>query len=645
MQSMSANTPSTFSVPFATSLSVPAAASAPSPTSPYPSSYIMSPVFPLSSTASPASVAAAAALIHQPTPVYHPSFPTTANGTQQQTVAATQHSPMPTLVMGVQGTTPLPSTPSYYTTEQANAALFTLPSWPLPSSAATAAQTATTPNHGVLAGTSASAANYSTTAITPSSAAAPFGSSHPSSTTSTSSAHSAFDEQHSPHRHSSGNNSHKRKKSKHGERVQRKVACMLCHQAKTVCIGGRPCQRCKRLHKMEQCVDRVTQFRRVKSSGGEGGGEEAMDSGSGGEERAGGGGGGGGGGSEKSGSGGGGSGGSLAGGGGMLHASSLSPSLPAPPPAPHSTTAADNDWWELLPSLYSSAFFLSVVHPERSYPTVTQHTAAKMGLYLIAQYNRQLPMRVYIELLREMGYKQIQSSEDGTGTDGTAGAAAAVDGSSGGTDNSSNGVDDKAEYGTEVDKDEALAVNAFGERAERNTYWRSSHSHLPDLILPLTRRFNYHHSPTTALKETTITTRLPSLIIERGEFTLPEPTSPRHPFPAPHRTLVNDIELPVSVLVNAEFEHMFGYTQAELKILFQRHGRWAMDRLTVGTEGRIGRLTIRSMIEGQTEQAEEILIWNKWKNQIRVIEHRKVTLDEVSWFKRVVFTWVPFTRG
>ena len=296
----------------------------------------------------------------------------------------------------------------------------------------------------------------------------------------------------------------------------------------------------------------------------------------------------------------------LATGGGSLHASSLSPSLPAPPSAP-SPAAAENEWWELLPSLYSSAFFLSVVHPERSYPTVTQHTAAKMGLYLIAQYNRQLPMRVYIELLKEMGYKQIQSEDAADSMKGEAAAdanSAAADGI--------NGADDKTETGTEEAKDEALAVNAFGERAERNTYWRSSHSHLPDLILPLTRRFNYHHSPTTALKETTITTRLPSLIIERGDFTLPEPPPAHPPFPAPPRTLVNDIELPVSVLVNAEFEHMFGYTQAELKILFQRHGRWAMDRLTVGTEGRIGRLTIRSMIEGQTEQAEEIMIWNKW---------------------------------
>ena len=568
MQTLSANTPSTFSVPFATSLSAPTANTAPSPGSPYPNSFLMSPVFPLSSTASPASVAAAAALIHQPTPVYHPSFPATANGTQQQSVSGTQQSPMPSLVMGVQSATPIPSTPSYFTTEQANAALFTMPSWPVASSAAaTSANAVTTPNHATLSASSAST-GFSTPSTTPSSAFDP----------------SSSDEPH--HRN-------KRKKSKHGEKVQRKVACMLCHQAKTVCIGGRPCQRCKRLHKTDQCVDRVTSFRKgVKGEGG----DEAMDSGSGGEDRMGG--------VEKGSSG---SGGSLATGGSSLHAASLSPSLPSPPPAPQSAPAGENEWWELLPSLYSSAFFLSVVHPERSYPTVTPHTAAKMGLHLIAQYNRQLPMRVYIELLKEMGYKQIQADDDSDSTSAAAaGDTSVVDGP--------NGSDDKPESGTaeEANKDEALAVNAFGERAERNTYWRSSHLHLPDLILPLTRRFNYHHSPTTALKETTLTTRLPSLIIERGDFTLPEPTATRPPFPAPPRTLVNDIELPVSVLVNAEFEHMFGYTQAELKILFQRHGRWAMDRLTVGTEGRIGRLTIRSMIEGQTEQAEEIMIWNKW---------------------------------
>ena len=608
MQALPANTPSTFSIPFATSLSAATGNAAASPNSPYPNSYLMSPVFPLSSSASPASVAAAAAaLIHQPTPVYHPSFPATANGTQQA-VAGTQQSPMPSLVMGVQSATPVPSTPSYYTTEQPGAALF-LPNWPVVSQATSSAvTTATTPNHSTLAGTSTSNTNFSTPSTTPSSAS--FDPSNPTSTTSHSDDHSA-------------DRPHKRKKSKHGEKVQRKVACMLCHQAKTVCIGGRPCQRCKRLHKTDQCVDRVTSFRKLKGS--DGGGDDAMDSGSGGEERVGGNG--------EKGSG------LLASGAASLHSTSLSPSLPAPPPPPQSGSSGDGEWWELLPSLYSSAFFLSVVHPERSYPTVTQPTAAKMGLYLIAQYNRQLPMRVYIELLKEMGYKQIQS-EDATDS----ATAAAGDANSGGAD-STNGADERADMGTEEAKDEALAINAFGERAERNTYWRSCHSHLPDLILPLTRRFNYHHSPTTALKENTITTRLPSLIIERGEFTLPEPTAPRPPFPAPPRTLINDIELPVSVLVNAEFEHMFGYTQAELKILFQRHGRWAMDRLTVGTEGRIGRLTIRSMIEGQTEQAEEIMIWNKWKNQIRVIEHRKVTLDEVSWFKRVVFTWVPFTRG
>ena len=491
----------------------------------------------------------------------------------------TQQSPMPSLVMGVQAGTPLPSTPSYFTTEQANAALFTMPSWPVVSSSATATATTTaTPNHNHTSqhaplatpssSSTATAAGYDTTS-------------------------GGSDE--SAHQH------RKRKKSKHGEKVQRKVACMLCHQAKTVCIGGRPCQRCKRLHKVDQCVDRVTSFRKVKGEGG----DEAADSGSGGEDRVGG--------AEKGSSGG--TGGSHTAAGASLHATSLSPALPSPPPAPQSVQPVEShEWWELLPSLYSSAFFLSVVHPERSYPTVTQHTASKMGLHLIAQYNRQLPMRVYIELLKEMGYKQIQAADDST--DGTAATTAgtAGDANSCGADgiNGGNGSDDKAELGGMAEEaNEALAVNAFGERAERNTYWRSSHSHLPDLILPLTRRFNYHHSPTTALKETTITTRLPSLIIERGDFTLPEPTTPRPPFPAPPRTLVNDIELPVSVLVNAEFEHMFGYTQAELKILFQRHGRWAMDRLTVGTEGRIGRLTIRSMIEGQTEQAEEIMIWNK----------------------------------
>ena len=585
MQTLSANTPSTFSVPFATSLSAPTANTAPSPGSPYANPFLMSPVFPLSSTASPASVAAAAALIHQPTPIYHHSFPTTANGTQQ-TVAGTQQSPMPsTLVMGVQSATPVPSTPSYFTTDQPGTTLFAMPNWPT-------ATSATTPNHAAMAGASQSGAHFSGTPVTTPSSTTGFDPSHPSS------ASSSDDSNHNNRQSSQHNNSNnsgssggpKRKKSKHGEKIQRKVACMLCHQAKTVCIGGRPCQRCKRLHKTDQCVDRVTGFRKLMKGEGGGGDEAGMDSGSGGEERA----------EEK------GSGGSLSGGGASLHSSSLSPSLPAPtgPPAPQ-PGAVDSEWWELLPSLYSSAFFLSVVHPERSYPTVTPQTASKMGLYLIAQYNRQLPMRTYIELLKEMGYKQIQSAEDAT--DNT---APGTDASSGGA-NGMNGSDEKEPGGSEEAKDEALAVNAFGERAERNTYWRSSHSHLPDLILPLTRRFNYHHSPTTALKETTITTRLPSLIIERGDFTLPESTTVRPPFPAPPRTLVNDIDLPVNVLVNAEFEHMFGYTQAELKILFQRHGRWAMDRLTVGTEGRIGRLTIRSMIEGQTEQAEEIMIWNK----------------------------------
>ena len=196
-----------------------------------------------------------------------------------------------------------------------------------------------------------------------------------------------------------------------------------------------------------------------------------------------------------------------------------------------------------------------------------------------------------------------------------------------------------------------------GESKERQTRWRSIYAHLPDLILPLQRRFNWTGSPVTALKEVTLTTRLPALIIARGELparlplhtpsSTPSPSLPPlllhclHPFPPPPRPLINDIELPITVHVNVEFEYVFGYTQAELKILFLHHGRRALDRLTAGTDQRVGLLSVKSAVDGLTEMAELVTITSKYGNQIRAMEHRKVALDEIAWFKAVVFTWLP----
>ena len=53
--------------------------------------------------------------------------------------------------------------------------------------------------------------------------------------------------------------------------LSRKIACNVCHLAKTSCDGARPCSRCVRLLKTAQCVDRPSKMAKNKSSAAAGG--------------------------------------------------------------------------------------------------------------------------------------------------------------------------------------------------------------------------------------------------------------------------------------------------------------------------------------------------------------------------------------
>ena len=48
--------------------------------------------------------------------------------------------------------------------------------------------------------------------------------------------------------------------------LSRKIACNVCHLAKTSCDGARPCSRCVRLLKTSQCVDRPSKMAKNKAS-------------------------------------------------------------------------------------------------------------------------------------------------------------------------------------------------------------------------------------------------------------------------------------------------------------------------------------------------------------------------------------------
>ena len=54
----------------------------------------------------------------------------------------------------------------------------------------------------------------------------------------------------------------------------RKVACTFCHQSKLSCDGGRPCRRCVRAQREEQCVNRVWKRARGRDEVQTGGGDE-----------------------------------------------------------------------------------------------------------------------------------------------------------------------------------------------------------------------------------------------------------------------------------------------------------------------------------------------------------------------------------
>ena len=622
--SMNSNAPATFSVPFAPMHGAPANMQTVSPSSPYPLYVSHAPVFPLSSSASAATVAAAAALIHQPTPVYHPSFPSSnASGT----AALHASTVMPALTAG----SPVQQSPiSSMPNAAAAAGVLT------PSSSLHSAASPYYPEHGQLFSLPTWPSASAAAAITSSAAALSSASQASASAPSAQSASLSPGQQYFPSGSAGGDASSgavsprpKRKKSKNGEKVQRKVACMLCHQAKTVCIGGRPCQRCKRLHKSEHCVDRSTS---VKKSRGDGDGDDGED------------------------------GDSLATGDGkdskpkpfatMTPLGSLSSSSASIPSASEELTVAGEEWATILPSLYTSSFFSAMLHPERAYPSISVQTASKTAVHVLSHFNEIMPKQFFLELLKEMGYRQITQPAAASRDDKDSEERREAGGGGGG--------------GRAAGSTEPVVEIEDEEHAERRSFWRSVHPHIPDLILPLQRRFNWTSSPNTALREQTVTTRLPALIIARGDVVLPEPpqqqqpppsadgkpalpcvpaSSSSSPFPAPLRALINDIDLPVTVQVNVEFEHVFGYTQQELKLLFLHRGRRALDRLTMGTDKRVGTLSVKSSVDGVTELADTVTISSKYGNQIRAMEHRKITLDEIAWFKKVVFTWVPFSKA
>ena len=376
------------------------------------------------------------------------------------------------------------------------------------------------------------------------------------------------------------------------------------------CIGGRPCQRCKRLNKIDQCVDRVTT---LKKKDGKGDGDDDRGDADTDPDAL----------SEKEKEGGG-------------RASTVA-STPSPPfgsvPHPTGLDASVDEWTKVMPSLFASTFFSSMINPERAYPSVSVDTATRTSVHVISHFNESMPQPFFVSLLREMGYRPIFSPP----------ADVKKEGGGSGSSHDSKAAGSEADNG------------GGSESRDKRTLWRSTHPHLPDIILPLQRRFNFSGSPINPLKEVTLTTRLPALIIGRGELPLPlpvhtPPSSSSFPgagspsFPPPYRPLMNDIDLPMNVQVNVEFEYVFGYTQQELKILFIHHGRRALDRLTAGTDQRVGLLSVKSAVDGLTELAETVTITNKYGNQIRAMEHRKVTLDEIAWFKNVVFTWIPFSK-